>query len=180
MSLSWWTSLFFGYSFNEAYHTSECWFIQRRSFFFSSQCSLRGMILEFGFVPYPKLCLYFSTNQKTTAYVSHPSTNKRQLLSFHSLKNYHMLAFWQFIPPYQSWSQVCFSPPMHTWPIESGVLTCPCHLVLIERVEERRPLFPLLILACHYSQPTAGERHLLPPQPGECMRVSYFLVIISK
>ena len=34
-SLSSRTLLSFGYSFNEAYHTSECWFIKRKSFFFS-------------------------------------------------------------------------------------------------------------------------------------------------
>ena len=32
------------------------------------------------------------------------STNKQQLVSFRSLKNNHVLAFWQFISPNQSWS----------------------------------------------------------------------------
>ena len=109
----------------------------------------------------------------------HPLTNKQQLFSFRSLKNYHVLAFWQFIPQYQSWSQVCLSPLTHTRPIESGVFSCSCCPVLIERVEKRWPLFPLLILTCHYSYPMVGEPHLFPPQPGECMRVSYFLVTMG-
>ena len=47
---------FHGYSFNEAYHTPEFEFIQIISFFFS-QISMRGIILEFGFLPYSKLRL---------------------------------------------------------------------------------------------------------------------------
>ena len=59
-------------------------------------------------------------------------------------------------------------------------------VVPIERVEEKRPLHysayynSLLILACHYSRLPAGELHLLPPQPGECIKVSYFLVTVYK
>ena len=61
----------------------------------------------------------------------HFPTNKGQLVSFRSLKNYHVLAFWLIIPPHQSWSQVCLSPLTHTWLIESRILSWPCHLVLI-------------------------------------------------
>ena len=129
-----------------------------------------------GFFRIPNYVLSFSINKRQLLMCLHPSTNKWQLFSFRSLKNYHVLAFWPFIPQYQSWSLVCFSPPTHTWPIVSGVLPCPCQLVLMERVEERRPLFSLLILACHYSRPMAGELHLLTQQPTKCMRVSYFLI----
>ena len=61
----------------------------------------------------------------------HSLTNKRQLVCFRSLKIYHVLAFWPFIPPHQSWSQVCLSPLTHTWLIEIGILSWLCHLVLI-------------------------------------------------
>ena len=52
----------------------------------------------------------------------HPSMNKRQLLSFHSLKNYPLLAFWQFIPQYQLWLQVCLSANTHMANREWGFL----------------------------------------------------------
>ena len=58
----------------------------------------------------------------------HSPTKKRQLVSFRSLKNYHVFAILPFIPPLT-----------HTWLIESGVLSWPCHLVLIGRVKEKRP-----------------------------------------
>ena len=74
--------------------------------------------------------------------------------------NYHVLAFWLFIPQYQSWSQVYLSPLTHTWLIECGVFSCPYELVLIETVEERRPFFPLLTLAYYYSR--LGQR-VAPP-----------------
>ena len=58
MFLSSWTSIFFGYPFNKARHTSQCESIQWRSFFLFSQGSLRGIILGFGFLPYPKLYVF--------------------------------------------------------------------------------------------------------------------------
>ena len=179
MSLSSWTSLFFEYSFIEAHHASEF-----EKFFLFSQCSLCGMTLEFGFLSYPKLCLLFQrTRGNSLCVFTLRQINANCLVSV----VWKFTMFWLFggFFLYQSWSLVCLSLPIHTWPIESGVLPCPCQLVLIERVEEKWPshsyysayYYILLILAWHYSRPPAGKPHLLPPQPGECMRVSYFLVI---
>ena len=95
----------------------------------------------------------------------HSSTNKRQLPSFRSLKSYHALAFGRFLPRYQSWSQVCLSPLTHTWLIESGIYSCPCHLVLIERVEEKRPLFPQLIRGYYYTRLWPACRASFPRHP---------------
>ena len=143
MSLSSWTSLFFGYSFNEAHHTSECEFIQRRIFSFLSV-----------FSAWHDIGIWVSSISQIMCL--HSPTKKR------SLKNHHMLAFWRFIPHYQSWSQVCFSLLMHTWLIESGVFSCPGHLLLIGRVEDKRPFY-LLYSAYYYSLLTASESHLLSP-----------------
>ena len=117
MSLSSWTSLFFGYLFNEAQHPSEFEFIQRKSFFFSLSVLCAAWLWNSGFFHIPNYVLSFCSTQKATA-----STNKRQLPSFHSLKNYHVLAFWWFIPQYQWWLRVFFSPLMHTLLIEWGFL----------------------------------------------------------
>ena len=54
------------------------------------------------------------------------------------------------------------SASLHSTHTESGVFSCPYQLVLIQRVEERRPLFPLLSLAYYYSR--LGQR-VAPPSP---------------
>ena len=111
-----WTSLFFWYSFNEAHLTSECKFIQRRSFFLFSQCS-----------PVFPAWHYFWNWVSCVSQIMclYSPTKKRQFVSFRSLKNYHVLAFWHFIPSYKSWSQVCLSPLTHTWLIERGGVLMP-------------------------------------------------------
>ena len=109
MFLSSWTSLFFGYLFNEAHHTSEFEFIQRRSFFFSLIVLCTAWLWNLDFLHIPNYVLSFSTNKRQLLMCLHPSMSKWQLFSFCSLKIYHVLAFWQFLPQYQSWSQVCLS-----------------------------------------------------------------------
>ena len=106
------------------------------------------------------MLLHSLTKKRQLIMCLHPLTNKRQLFSFLNLKNYHVLAFWPFLTQCQSWLPVCLSPPTHTWPIESGVFPCQCHLVMIERVEERRPLFlPFL-------RPSLADgRRAAPPSP---------------
>ena len=145
--------------------------------------SVRHDFWNSGFFHIPNYVLSFSMNSRQPLMCLHPSMNKQPLFSFRSLKIHHVLAFWRFLPQYQSWSQVCLSLPlMHTWLIEIEVFSCPCQLVPIERVEEKQPshfhysayYYSLLILACHYSQ-----LHLFPLQPRECIRVSYFLVTVS-
>ena len=86
--------------------------------------------------------LHSPTKKRQMLMCLKPSTNKQQLFSFRSLKNYHVLAFWPFIPQYQSSSQVCLFPQTQTWLIESGVFSCPCQLVLIERIEEKWSKLP--------------------------------------
>ena len=69
------------------------------------------------------------------------------------------------------------SPLTHIWLIGSEILPCPYHLVIIERVKERRPLPPppfcnscLLLLSAD------GQKVALASP--KCIRVSYFLVTI--
>ena len=90
MFLFLWASLYFGYSFNEAYHTSEFEFIERISFFFSL-CSLRGIILEFGFLPYLKLCSWFFNKERQLLMCLHPLRNKWQ----HIMCPHPLMTTWQ-------------------------------------------------------------------------------------
>ena len=125
MSLSSWRSLFRGYSFNEVHHSPEFEFIQRRSIFFSLSVLCVTWLRILGFIHIPNYVLSFSMNKRQLLICLHPATNKWQLPNFRCLKNYHLLAFWRFIPQYQSWSQACLSPPTHTWPIEDGGFLIP-------------------------------------------------------
>ena len=115
-------------------------FIQRISFFFS-QRSLRGIILEFGFLSYPKLWSWFFNEQKQPLMHLHPLRNKwqlimrlhpvmndRQLTYFRSLKNYHALIFVGGFSLNTNHSHWFASPLTHTWLIESEVLPCLSHL----------------------------------------------------
>ena len=78
MFLSSWTSLSFGYSFNEIYHVSECWFIQKIRSFFSLRVSA-WHFLGICVSSYTKLCSWFSDEQRQFLICLHPSRNKRQL-----------------------------------------------------------------------------------------------------
>ena len=64
------------------------------------------------------------------------------------------------------------SPLTHLWLIESEILPCLSHLVIIERVGERDSLSP-----CHYHIILA---YYYRPLTVKCIRVSYFLVTILK
>ena len=94
MSLSSWTSLFFLYSFNEAHHTSEFEFIQRRSIFsFLSVFSARH---DFGIWVSSISQIMFLVFQRTAGnslWYLHPSTKKWSLNSFCNMKIHHVLAF---------------------------------------------------------------------------------------
>ena len=80
-------------------------FIQRISFFFSLR-SLRGIILEFGFLSYRKLCSWFFNEQRQLLMRLLPLWNRWKhimcltrlwmngnSLHFHSLKIHHVLIF---------------------------------------------------------------------------------------
>ena len=128
--------------------------------FLFSQCSLRGMTLEFGFLSYPKLCLQFSMNKRQLLMCLHPSMNKQQLLSFRSLKIFHVLAFWQFLPQYQSWLQVCFSTDAYMayreWGSPMPKLACTNRKGWRETASLSTILLTTIVS-------WASESHLLPP-----------------
>ena len=93
MSLFSWTSLlFWGIHLTRLTIPRRAEFIRVISFFFSLR-SLRGIILEFGFLSYPKLRSWFYNVQRQLLMRLHPMMNERQLSHFRSLKIYHMLIF---------------------------------------------------------------------------------------
>ena len=191
-----WTSLFFGDSFKEAYHTSKFEFIQRISFFFS-QHGFENL----GFFHISNYVLGFSTNKRqllmrlhplTTKWQHimcphslmttwplfmrlHPVVNERRLTQSNSLKNYHVLVFDCFSLNTNR-DRRSSSLPTHTWLIECEVPPCLSHLVMIERVGEREMASPTANSAFYYRLTIASVSHFLSPQPGECIWVSYFLV----
>ena len=126
-------------------------------------------------------CLHSPTAKRQLIMCLHPLTTKWQLTSLRSLK-IHVLAFFfffffllQFLPPYQSWLQICFSADAHI--ANREVLPCPYHLVMIERGEERETAsLSIILLTTIVSR--RPKLQLPSPQPGECMRVSYFLVTL--
>ena len=102
MSLSSWTRLFFGYSFNETHQTSESEFIQKRSFFFSLSVLSAAWLWNLGFFRIPNYVLSCSTNKKQLLMCLHSSTNKRQLLMCLTLRringNCLVSVVWRFTP----------------------------------------------------------------------------------
>ena len=141
MSLSSWTTLYFGFSFNEAYHTSEFEFIQMKIVFSFSHGSLHGNILEFRFLSYPKLCSWFSTKKRQLLMCFHPFTtswqlfmcllpvmNEQQPTHFRSLKSYQLLTFGGFSLNTNR-GRKSASPLTHAWLIGSEALPCP-YLIL--------------------------------------------------
>ena len=159
--------------FNEAYHTSECWFIRRISFFFSLWVSALHDFWNLGFFHIPNYVLGFSTNKRqllvclhplTTTWLLimrlHPVMNERQL-SFCSLKIHPMLIFLGgvFLGTNNGWRFA--SPLTHIWLIESEALPRLSHLVIIERMKERWPLpLPLFCNSCLLLSP--ADSCLLP------------------
>ena len=157
MSLSLRTSLFFGYLFNETHHTSNFEFIQRRIFSFS-QCSLCG--LTFGIWVSSISQIMFLVFQRTTdnsLCVFILRRIKRQLLRLRSLKIQHVLAFWLFLPRYQSWSQDFLSTAdpyiaNREWGFPMPMSAC----INREGWRETAPL----------STANSASRTCFPPQPG--------------
>ena len=175
MFLSSWTSIFFRYSFNEAYHSSDCWVHSKEKFFLFSHGSLRGIILEFGFLSYLKLCSLLFNEQTQLLMRLHPLRNTRkyimcplpltttwllimrlhlvmnewQLTYFRSLKNYHVLIFFFFLAVSSSVPNMVegsASPLTYIWLIESEVLPCLSHLVIIERGEGETASLSIILL----------------------------------
>ena len=154
-----WTSLFFGYSFNEAHNTSECWFIQKIRFYFSLSIHCMAWLWNLGFFHVSNSVLsFFSMNKRQLLMYLHPSMNKLQLImclhplmnkwqltSFHSLKIHHVLAFRWFLPHNQSWSKVCFSAEAYMANRDRGS-PMPISACNKERVGDREMAFLSIIL----------------------------------
>ena len=165
-----WTSLFFGYSFNEAYHTSECQVHSEDKLLLFSAFSARhcyGIWVSFISRNY---VIGFSTSKDNSLCVFilwRPHGNQ---LIFRSLKIRHVLIFLAGSSSISDMVGGSASPLTHTWLIESKILTCLTYLVMIERVGKRDSLshchYPV-ILADNYCQLTV-----------KCIRVSYFLVTV--
>ena len=113
------------------------------------------------------MCLHHLTTKWQLIIRLHPVMNKLQLTSLRSLKIHHGLAFFGCFFHSTSHGRRFAFPLTHTWLIESEVLPCPYHLVIIERGEERDGFsfhysayyYSRLILACHYSWPPAFFPH---------------------
>ena len=124
MFLSSWTSLFFEYSFNETYHVLECWFIQKISSFFSLRVLCAALFWNLGFFISQIVFLIFRWT-KATPYVS------SSLTYFPWFENSLCVDFFGGLFLSIKYGRGFASPLMHTWLIESEVLPCLSHLVII-------------------------------------------------
>ena len=109
-------------------------------------------------------CLHPLTTRWQLMMCLHPLTTKWQLTSLRNLKIHHVLAFFfffffgGFFLGTNHGRRFAF-PLTHRWLIESEVLPCPYHLVMIERVEERQPLLlPLFCNSCLLLSSADGQR----------------------
>ena len=130
-------------------------FIQSISFFFSLR-SLCGIILEFGFLSYAKLCSWFFDEQRQLLVCLHPK--QKHIMCLHPLTTkWQLFMLLHPVTTTNLFSVVlkfttCFfgglffgtnhgrrfaSPLTLTWLIESEALPRPYQLVMIERVGER-------------------------------------------
>ena len=104
--------LSFGYSFNETYHVSECWFIQKVSSFFFLRVLCAALFWNLGFF----------ISQRQFLLCLHPSRNKRQLSYFPWFENSPRVDFFSGLSLGTKYDQGFASPLTHTWLIESEVL----------------------------------------------------------
>ena len=174
------TSLSFGYSFNETYHVSECWFIQKISSFFSLRVHCAALFWNLGFFISQIMFLVFQWTKATpcassffddhvaTLMCLHPVMNERLLIIIRSLKFHHVLIFLAGSSSVLNMVEEYASPLTHIWLIESEALTCLSQLVMIERVGVRDSLAhchnPVILANCYR------------PLTVKCNRVSYFFV----
>ena len=88
--------------------------------------------------------------------------------------------FWRFLPWYQSWSPICFSADTYMANREWGppMPISPCNDRERWRWDGLSHFHYSVILAYYYCPLTVRESQLPSPQPGKCIRVSYFLVTI--
>ena len=108
-------------------------------------------------------CLHSPTKKQQLLMCLHPLTTKWRLTGLRSLKIHLVLAFFGSFFLSTHYSRRFASPLTHTWLIESEVLPCPYHIVMIERVEERRPLpLPLFCNSCLLLSSADGQRVAAP------------------
>ena len=141
-----WTSLFFGYLLNEAYHTPECQVHSEDKHFYSLP-SLRGIVLEFGFLSCPQIMFLVFQRAKATPCASssfddHMATNLYSVVWKFATSWF----FWWALPQYQIWSMVCFSADTYMANREwcPSMPISPCNNR--EGGRERQPLS--LLLSC--------------------------------
>ena len=147
------TSLFFGYSFNEAYHTLECQVHSVDKLLLFSAFSVWhcfGIWVSF----ISKLCFWFFNEQRQLLVRLHPVTTTWQLTYFRSLKNDHVLIFLGgFFLSTKYGRGVCFSADTYMANREWGpdMPISPCNDR--EGGRERQPFLPLfcLLLSPAYS-----------------------------
>ena len=135
------TSFFFGYSFNEAYHTPGCQVHSLDKFLLFPAFSARhGFGIWVSFIS-PNYVLGFSTSKSNSLCVlsfdDHMATNLVSVVWKFSTCWFFFLAGSSSVPNMVEGSA---SPLTHTRLIESEVLTCLSHLVMVERVGERDSL----------------------------------------
>ena len=112
------------------YHTSEGWFIRRRSFFFSSLCSLRGMTLEFWVSSVSQIMSSVFTEPKSKCFCVFNLRwiNGNCLVSV--IWKITMFCLFGSFFLSTNHDRRFASPLTHVWVTGSGVLPCPSHLVL--------------------------------------------------
>ena len=158
MFLFLWTSLFFWYSFNKGYYTSEFEFIQKISSFFSLRVLCAALFWNLGFFCIPNYVFIFN-KQKATAHVSSPfncmATFYASSPSDEWTATNLVSIVWKFITCWFFFGRLFLStnhgqrpasPPTHTWQIESESLPCPHHLLMIERVGGETVFLSIILL----------------------------------
>ena len=171
-------------------------------FFLFSQGSLRGIILEFGFLHIPNYVLCFSTNKGNSLcifisrringnYLMHllpVKKERRQNMHLNPVMNEWQLTY---LPSSENSPRADFlgglflgikygrrpaSPPTNTWLLESEALPRQHHPAKIERVGERDSLS--FHYSVYYYRPLILARYHCP-LTDKCIRVSYFLVTVT-
>ena len=137
----------------------------KEKLFLFSQCSLRDTTLESGFLPYPKLCVFALQR-----------TNSNWLFSV----VWKMTTCWLFGGLILCTNHGrCLPLSADAYMVNSEWDSLMTKLPNANRGElKRNGLSTATILGNYYSQLTAYASHLLSLQPGECMRLSYFLVTL--
>ena len=119
-----WTSLFFGYSFNEAYHTPECWVHpDDKLLLFSAYSAWHYFGIWVSFIS-QIIFLVFQWTKATPCVSSFFDNHMATLMHLHLwwMNGYWLIFcslkfpcwfFWRALPQYQSWSKACLPGNTH-------------------------------------------------------------------